>query len=61
MIVVKHLASDHDAGAWVAAAVAAKAIMWIAIGLGAYLVPEAARRAGRRRGRAADPAALHGR
>jgi hypothetical protein len=46
VIVVKHLASDHDAGAWVAAAVAAKAIMWIAIGLGSYLVPEAARRAG---------------
>jgi O-antigen/teichoic acid export membrane protein len=48
VIVVKHLATDHDAGAWVAAAVAAKAIMWIAIGLGAYLVPEAARRAGSR-------------
>jgi O-antigen/teichoic acid export membrane protein len=46
VIVVKHLASDHDAGAWVAAAVAAKAIMWIAIGLASYLVPEAARRAG---------------
>jgi O-antigen/teichoic acid export membrane protein len=46
VIVVKHLASDHDAGAWTAAAVAAKAIMWIAIGLAAYLVPEVARRAG---------------
>jgi O-antigen/teichoic acid export membrane protein len=46
VIVVKHLATDHDAGAWVAAAVAAKAIMWIAIGLAAYLVPEVARRAG---------------
>jgi O-antigen/teichoic acid export membrane protein len=46
VIVVKHLASDHDAGAWVAAAVAAKAIMWVAIGLASYLVPEAARRAG---------------
>jgi O-antigen/teichoic acid export membrane protein len=46
VIVVKHLASDHDAGAWVAAAVAAKAIMWIAIGLAGYLVPEVARRAG---------------
>lgn len=46
VIVVKHLASDHAAGAWVAAAVAAKAIMWIAIGLASYLVPEAARRAG---------------
>jgi O-antigen/teichoic acid export membrane protein len=47
VIVVKHLASDHDAGAWVAAAVAAKAIMWIAIGLAGFLVPEVARRAGR--------------
>jgi O-antigen/teichoic acid export membrane protein len=46
VIVVKHLASDHEAGAWVAAAVAAKAIMWVAIGLASYLVPEAARRAG---------------
>src|SRR3954470_4541508 len=46
VIVVKHLASDHEAGAWVAAAVAAKAIMWIAIGLAAYLVPEVARLAG---------------
>jgi hypothetical protein len=46
VIVVKHLASGHEAGAWVASAVAAKAIMWIAIGLSAYLVPEVARRAG---------------
>jgi O-antigen/teichoic acid export membrane protein len=46
VIVVKHLATDHEAGAWVAAAVAAKAIMWIAIGLSAFLVPEVARRAG---------------
>jgi O-antigen/teichoic acid export membrane protein len=46
VIVVKHLATDHDAGAWVAAAVAAKAIIWIAVGLAAYLVPEVARRAG---------------
>jgi O-antigen/teichoic acid export membrane protein len=46
VIVVKHLASDHDAGAWVAAAVAAKAIMWIAIGMAGFLVPEVARHAG---------------
>ena len=45
VIIVKHLASDHDAGAWVAAAVASKAIMWIAIGLAGFLVPEVARRA----------------
>src|SRR5436305_116542 len=46
VIVVKHLASDHEAGAWVAAAVAAKAIMWVAIGLAGFLVPEVARKAG---------------
>jgi len=46
VIVVKHLASSHDAGAWVAASVAAKAIMWVAIGLASYLVPETARHAG---------------
>lgn len=45
VIVVKHLASSHAAGAWVAASVAAKAIMWVAIGLASYLVPEVARRA----------------
>jgi hypothetical protein len=56
VIVVKHLASDHDSGAWVAAAVAAKAIMWVAIGLASYLVPEAARRA--RRGEDARPTLL---
>ena len=56
VIVVKHLASDHDAGAWVAAAVAAKAIMWIAIGLAGFLVPEVARRA--RSGKDARPILL---
>jgi O-antigen/teichoic acid export membrane protein len=45
VIVVKHLASSKAAGAWVAAGVAAKAIMWVAIGLASYLVPEVARRA----------------
>ncbi len=45
VIIVKHIASSHAAGAWGAAAVAAKAIMWIAIGLSLYIVPEAARRA----------------
>jgi O-antigen/teichoic acid export membrane protein len=45
VIIVKHVASDDDAGAWAAAAVAAKAIIWVALGLGLYLVPEAARRA----------------
>lgn len=45
VIIVKHIASDDAAGDWAAAAVAAKAIIWVAIGLGLYLVPEAARRA----------------
>ena len=45
VIVVKHEASSDDAGSYAVAAVAAKAIIWIAIGLGMYLLPEAARRA----------------
>ena len=44
VIIVKHLASDDAAGDYAAAAVAAKAIMWVGIGLSLYLVPEAARR-----------------
>ena len=57
MIIVKHEASDDAASSYAVAAVAAKAIMWIAIGLGLYLLPEATRRRQDRRGRAADPAA----
>jgi O-antigen/teichoic acid export membrane protein len=45
VVVVKHLASEHDAGTWAASMVAAKAIIWVAVGLSLYLVPEAARRA----------------
>jgi O-antigen/teichoic acid export membrane protein len=46
VIIVKHQAVDDDAaGSYAVAAVAAKAIMWIAIGLGMYLLPEATRRA----------------
>ena len=45
VIVVKHEASDDAAGSYAVAAVAAKAIIWIAVGLGMYLLPEAARRA----------------
>ena len=44
VIIVKHIASDDAAGDYAAAAVAGKAIMWVAIGLSLYLVPEAARR-----------------
>jgi O-antigen/teichoic acid export membrane protein len=45
IIIVKHDASDDAASSYAVAAVAAKAIMWIAIGLGMYLLPEATRRA----------------
>jgi O-antigen/teichoic acid export membrane protein len=44
VIVVKHEVSGDAAGSYAVAAVAAKAIIWIAVGLGMYLVPEAARR-----------------
>lgn len=47
IIIVKHLASSHDAGAWAAVSVAGKAIMFVAIGLAGYVVPEVARHAGR--------------
>jgi O-antigen/teichoic acid export membrane protein len=45
VIVVKHEADADTAGSWAVAAVAAKAIIWVAVGLGLYLLPEAARRA----------------
>jgi O-antigen/teichoic acid export membrane protein len=47
VIVVKHEASAELAGAYGVAAVAAKAIVWVAVGLGMYLLPEAARRSHR--------------
>jgi O-antigen/teichoic acid export membrane protein len=49
IIIVKHLASSHDAGAWAAVSVAGKAIMFVAIGLAGYVVPEVARHAEERR------------
>jgi O-antigen/teichoic acid export membrane protein len=45
VIVVKHEVSGDTAGSYAVAAVAAKAVIWVAIGLGLYLLPEAARRA----------------
>ena len=45
VIVVKHVATGDAAGAYAVAAVAAKGIVWVAIGLGMFLLPEAARRA----------------
>jgi O-antigen/teichoic acid export membrane protein len=44
VIVVRHSVSHDDAGAYAAASVSAKGIIWVAIGLGMYLLPEAARR-----------------
>jgi O-antigen/teichoic acid export membrane protein len=49
VIVVKHRVSDDAASAYAAAAVAAKVMIWIAMGLGMYLLPETAARAGQRR------------
>jgi O-antigen/teichoic acid export membrane protein len=53
VIVVKHRLSDDAASAYAAAAVAAKVMIWIAMGLGMYLLPETAARAGQ--GRDARP------
>jgi len=44
LIVVKHNASSEASGIYAAASLTAKAIVWIAVGLGYYLLPEAARR-----------------
>jgi O-antigen/teichoic acid export membrane protein len=44
VIIVKHEAAEEAAGSYAVAAVAAKAIIWVAVGLGMYLLPEAARR-----------------
>jgi O-antigen/teichoic acid export membrane protein len=47
VIAVKHLASgEAAASSYAAASVAAKVIIWLAIGVGLYLLPEAAHRAG---------------
>ena len=45
VIVAKHHFDGDGAGAYAAAGVAAKAVVWVAIGVGFYLVPEATRRA----------------
>lgn len=44
VIIVKHVAEADVAGAYAAASVAAKAVIWLAMGLGFYLLPEAVRR-----------------
>jgi O-antigen/teichoic acid export membrane protein len=44
VIVVKHVAHAHEAGVYASASFSAKALVWIAVGLGMYLLPEASRR-----------------
>lgn len=44
VIMAKRQLADDPAGVYAAAAVAAKAVVWIAIGVGLYLLPEATRR-----------------
>jgi O-antigen/teichoic acid export membrane protein len=46
VILVKRTIGGDEAGAYAAAAVAAKAVVWVAIGVGLYLLPEATRKAG---------------
>jgi O-antigen/teichoic acid export membrane protein len=45
VIMVKRQIGGDAAGAYAAAAVAAKAVVWVAIGIGLYLLPEATRAA----------------
>jgi O-antigen/teichoic acid export membrane protein len=45
VIVARHVLSEHTAGVYAAATVAAKALVWIAVGVGMWVVPEASRRA----------------
>jgi glycosyltransferase involved in cell wall biosynthesis/O-antigen/teichoic acid export membrane protein len=45
VIIAKREMSDEAAGAYAAAVVAAKLMVWVAIGIGLYLLPEATRRA----------------
>ncbi|HEX4690533.1 MAG TPA: hypothetical protein VH276_07560 [Solirubrobacteraceae bacterium] len=57
VILARHVLSHHDAGVYAAATVAAKALVWIAIGLGVWLLPEAVSRVARRE----DPRPVLGR
>ena len=45
VIMGKHTLGGDRAGSYAAAAVAAKAVLWVAIGVGLHLLPEATRRA----------------
>jgi O-antigen/teichoic acid export membrane protein len=44
VIIAKHRLSEAAAGAYASAAVAAKVVIWVAIGIGFHLLPEATRR-----------------
>ena len=44
VILAKHALSEDAAGVYAAATVAGKAVVWIAVGLGFYVLPEATRR-----------------
>jgi O-antigen/teichoic acid export membrane protein len=44
VIVAKHRLASEAAGSYAAAAVAAKSVVWVAIGIGLHLLPEATRR-----------------
>jgi O-antigen/teichoic acid export membrane protein len=57
VIMAKHALSDTAAGVYAATVVAAKAVVWIAVGLGFWVVPEATRRAAA----GADPRVVLGR
>jgi O-antigen/teichoic acid export membrane protein len=56
VVLVRHRVPDGPAGAYAAASVAAKVVVWTAVGVGLYLLPEAARRAAQ--GQAARPVLL---
>ena len=59
VIMAKHVLSDSVAGVYAATTVAAKAVVWIAVGLGFWVLPEATApsRRGRRPARRARPRA----
>ena len=60
VILVKRQIGGDAAGAYAAAAVAAKAVVWVAIGIGLYLLPEATRAARHGAGPAAGAGARAG-
>lgn len=45
VILARHVLPDDSAGVYAATSVAAKALVWIAVGIGMWLLPEAVRRA----------------